>query len=985
MDVWSLLMSTEQNLPSLSSIIVKQIWKQQLAALLILFSSFCFVFTVYYVEKVRYDHLAQSQLMHEHIDSNILEVTQQIKNIAENDLVINALIDLEQRSSYLPLLFQSMRINSVNEFSIAYLDFSGQIITQRQFDESLMDHYRAQVLDIVISNGEPLQHLNESGLLIAIPVMLNELSEGAIVFHVKHLSNIIPTFKTDLSISVSEISGGEIYSVGKTGQSIEQSNDEYGFTHTKQIGSFNYRSYQPYAEALNNYFVVFVFTAVVLILALLGAYVVTKIAAVKSQDLLNDFAFQLDAYTEKRTFEASSHIELTLELNSIQQSFERVFGRLHSTSLNLSRLNVIFNGLREFVILLDNDKQQKTTNYAFDNFAANTHFNMSQTDNLLAELEYLSTQHKTLHKISLTKQYHSIEHNDEVWINWYLAKIEVDSASSRYILVGQDITARRIAEEDLLIKNAAIEKANTSIIIADVSKQHQPIIFANQAYADLTGYELKDVLGKNCNLLQGEKTEPEKVEAIRKAIKSMSPLDITLTNYKANGEPFLNRLMLSPVDTNDSTGRYFVGIQQDITDEVNAQNYLKRAKTKAEESTRLKSDFLARMSHEIRTPINGISGTLQLLNKTELDPYQTRFISLAIQSTRNLLSIINDILDFSKIEAGKLSIERYEFDVEDLIHKTVDSYIPLIQDKNIKLIKQVELNDETSILGDAVRIRQIMDNLINNAIKFTTQGEISISVNLLSNQDGVHSICFAITDSGIGISEEKLNTIFHHFIQEDNSTTRKYGGSGLGLSICKQLCDLMKGDICVESEKGVGSTFRVSLPTSIVKKKVVTTRTQSTLPVDISKCETVPSEHTCNVLIVEDNELNRIIACEQLTSFNLFTAADGQQALQLLNNKHSCIDVILMDCQMPVMDGYTCCRAIRAGDGGKRYADIPVIALTANAMKGDREKCLEAGMNDYVSKPFTSEQLTAAVSHWYNRSINKQRSMIEKLDLNNLL
>ena len=406
-----------------------------------------------------------------------------------------------------------------------------------------------------------------------------------------------------------------------------------------------------------------------------------------------------------------------------------------------------------------------------------------------------------------------------------------------------------------------------------------------------------------------------------------------------------------------------------LAETLNAREQaLKLALLKAQEASTTKSQFLASMSHEIRTPMNGVIGMLNLLDNEPLTDKQKKYTQVAKSSADSLLNLINDILDVSKIEAGKLNIEMIDFDIHHLFSDFATSMSHRIQNPNLKLIVDIDDLQETIVQGDPGRIRQILTNLVGNAIKFTQQGSITVTAKLTPTltegdlNDELMLHC-DIQDTGIGIAKDKLNQLFDLFTQADSSTTREYGGTGLGLSIVKQLCQLMRGDIEVSSEINRGSLFSFSI--QLQKSSTQPIKEQSKdftrkTPINVS----FPTGS--KILLAEDNKTNQLVALGILESLNLQVdiAEDGQQAIEMLKKHDSTYSVILMDCQMPVMDGFTTTHKIRSGEAGKEISDIPIIAMTANAMQGDRDKCLQAGMNDYVAKPIDEKILYKTLSHW---------------------
>jgi len=401
---------------------------------------------------------------------------------------------------------------------------------------------------------------------------------------------------------------------------------------------------------------------------------------------------------------------------------------------------------------------------------------------------------------------------------------------------------------------------------------------------------------------------------------------------------------------------------------------LKIASKKAEAANRAKSRFLANMSHEIRTSMNSIIGQTRLAIDEEHDPKMQFHLDIIKNSSKNLLSLINDILDFSKIEAGELKIDNKPFDLHIALQSILETIQVLAEDrKGLQLAYTIASDVPQAVIGDKQRLRQVLLNLLNNGIKFTDKGRIDLSVTHLETMAGSLLLQFEVRDTGVGIALEKQEIIFDEFAQEDDSLTRQYGGTGLGLAICKQLCQLMGGDIEVTSTPTEGSNFTCSIP--FLPCQV------SELPAETSQVKRKQIHNSpLSLLLVEDNEANRILARMVLEGekHQLMEAHDGLQALNILS-EHK-FDAVLMDAQMPVMDGYTATEIIRLAEQGEPISGIdkllaeklgdylydchtPIIAMTANAMSGDREKCLAAGMDDYLAKPFHPEGLAMIFSN----------------------
>ncbi len=552
--------------------------------------------------------------------------------------------------------------------------------------------------------------------------------------------------------------------------------------------------------------------------------------------------------------------------------------------------------------------------------------------------------------------------------------------------LGQIFERAQFQERAQLLETV-IASANDAVIItkANLTNPGPEILYVNEAFTRISGYSAEEAVGKSPRFLQGEFTKRETLDAIRDSLKAGKTFKGELLNYGKNGDQYWLEVSMVPVKNAQGVITHFAAIERDITERKkadgeykNAMIQLKRANLKAEaasrdleqslrkaeEANKAKSDFLANMSHELRTPMNGVLGMAQLLTDTPLNDEQTECVSTINGSAENLLMLLNDILDFSKIEAGALQLENIAFGLKDTITSTTNLLRPQADKKAVDLRMDIDAALPAYIWGDPGRLRQIITNLLGNSIKFTEMGHVRVSAKIQEQDNANAALHVSIEDTGIGIPANKIDEIFDKFTQGDASVTRKFGGTGLGLAITKQLVSLMGGSIGVESAEGKGSTFWFAIPMVVASEADVKQRTDSYTTKHHAKENRMPIAQA-KALLVEDYPVNQIFAQKLLKKFgfvHLDLAENGVEAIE--KYRTNTYDIIFMDCQMPELDGYQTTEKLRLLEDGTPL-HTPIIAMTANAMMGDREKCLKAGMDDYISKPLRAEHLKNALQNWF--------------------
>ncbi len=500
--------------------------------------------------------------------------------------------------------------------------------------------------------------------------------------------------------------------------------------------------------------------------------------------------------------------------------------------------------------------------------------------------------------------------------------------------------------------------------------------FINREYRELCGTTLERVAGEQWHVLLHPEDADRVTAVFMEAVRDQTAFEMESRILSASGK--WRHLLSRGEPRLSSTGEFLghIGVSVDITsqrmaaDELMVTNLrLQQTTTQAKElaasaevANAAKSAFLANMSHEIRTPMNGIVGMIQLLLTTSLTGEQKQYAEIAQSSGKILLSLIGDILDLSKIEAGKIAIESVEFNLRRTLSVLSETWRLQAEAKGVRLSLEMAAATPQRVRGDSHRFSQIVHNLLSNAVKFTERGEVALRAEVLEGGGDQVVMRVSVADTGIGIRVDQRAELFSPFAQADASTTRRFGGTGLGLAICRQLVELMHGEIGIESEEGKGSTFWFTLPLGVVSAMPHDERTNGLMAPAMALAIPAPLlERKCvKILVAEDNPTNRQVVMAQLgkLGFEADAAVNGVEAVAML--QHQAYDVVLMDCSMPMMDGYEATRRIRASGDVK----TPIVAVTAHAMQGDREKCEQAGMNDFLSKPIDMQELEKMLTRW---------------------
>ncbi len=777
----------------------------------------------------------------ENIENSFNSIRQQVANISDNELIVNSLIDPQNRESYIPLFIRSFSLTNIDEAYIAVTNFKGNLISDNGgkiiSDIFLSDDWHSSVFN----ESKPYFSFNNRGLIIVYPIVFSDSAEGAVFFWapLERLNKLFAIdlldgsiFYTDENNIVLYSSDSSVFPVGSL-YSSEKISSWFVFSRD-EAGGHKIVSAEKVSSAYEKIYLLMLFVLASIFIAVVGSSVCVIFSSKLISKVLSRFIKTLyDIQDNKDQAILTNKINNSCdpeEFVDIQNKFLAIASDLYETKIIKNSVQSIFNSLSEYLVVFDVAGNTKMTNHAFDVF------------------------------------FSSVSGNDQ---SVFDAIIPAD------------------------FRQNAVSKS-------DITEYFE------------CSYDINNVFSSNWE-------SPSRIIHWSRSV-------------------YLNNI--SEVD-----GIIFIGT--DVTDRVNADKELKAAHAKAEESAKLKSEFLASMSHEIRTPMNGVLGMLGLLKNTALTSQQLHYTGLAQSSAESLLTLINDILDFSKVEAGKMELECIDFHLNNMLGDFVEAMAPRAEDKNIELILDVAGINTNFVKGDPGRLRQILTNLVGNAIKFTEKGEVVVRAALKPSKSGRLIFSCTVHDTGIGIPEDKLAHLFDSFSQVDASTTRKYGGTGLGLAIVRQLCGLMEGNISVVSTLGTGSKFSFTILLEPSKQSV------AVMPnVDITGAR---------ILVVDDNSTIRDVLSSQLTHWgaDVTQAVGGRDALfKLKNSSDKNFAIALIDMQMPDMDGEQLGRLIRAD---KRFDEIRLVMMTSISQRGDAKRFAKVGYSAFFPKPATTNDLFSAL------------------------
>jgi PAS domain S-box-containing protein len=555
-------------------------------------------------------------------------------------------------------------------------------------------------------------------------------------------------------------------------------------------------------------------------------------------------------------------------------------------------------------------------------------------------------------------------------------------ADGGYVLTYSNIDERKRQEQQLQLFANVIDNANDLVVICDAEPIGLPgprIVFVNDAFVRETGYSREEAIGNTPRMLQGPKSDRATLDRIRAALEKWKPVREDVLNYTKDGREFWADLQISPIANEAGWYTHWIAIQRNITERKQMMLDLVVSKDAAQVANVAKSEFLARMSHELRTPMNGVLGMSQMLTLpglTEQD--RMEYAQVALTSGKDMVALLDEILDFSKMEAGQVQLKLAPLDVAQLLGHASALHGDNARQKGLAISFDWS-GPSVLYMADRRHLSQMLRNLVGNAIKFTAQGNIRVEAREVKRLGQDATLEFSVTDTGIGIPADKQHLLFQIFSQVDGSISRRFGGTGLGLSIVQKLAQMMDGEVGVESKLGQGACFWFRIRAAVLATDTGTaaafaeSQASNQVQGPITLAQNRMASRGGRVLIVDDVKMNRVVAAAMLNPYGLelVQAENGQQALELVRQTAATskpFDLVLMDVRMPVMDGHEATRQIRLWEAQTGQARLAIVAMTADAYAEDRQRCLDAGMDDFIAKPVQVEVLMQMLSRWLTKS-----------------
>ncbi|WP_119394861.1 ATP-binding protein [Salinibius halmophilus] len=736
------------------------------------------------------------------VNEQYQQLQERLEQFAANAIVVNALVDYNGRQAYLPSFIENLSLASSERTPLAVVDFRGEVIASNNGRIANWYPDTSLWLDRVLEDGQSWTFIEDGHLYLASPVKINRSPEGAFVARVSldYLMQQSAFSRPDRALVLLDDKQTVLYST--TNDLVLEQALELPISGWFSSAPQNDLALQPVIlqdeQAIGLLQDGFVSMLVVSVAIVLGVFFVISLVTLSSvKQLLHDLksAMSRDLQTLDTSEVITNHTNVS-ELAEVVRIFHHSITGMRAATTSKVEIQSILDSLDAAVLITDDQLVLTSCNQT--------------AEELLRPAAGSSVPHSMglTNDSSLFGEEARVEHslNGSTWLWTRADKQNANNEKSGFVFVGTDITLVRQAEQELKLLKLAVDTANNGIIISEYSDA-QPLVFVNHGFELITGFKAEDVLGKKCDFLQGPETNTDSVKKLANAIRHQKAVEVELANYRADGSLFWNQLSLSPVKNDQGETTHYIGIQSDITDRREAEQQLIQAMHEAESANRLKSQFVANMSHEIRTPMNAITGMAELALATGLSSKQRSYIEKIQLSSEALLSIINDILDFSKIEANKLELDYHPFSLPDVLATSCAIFGEQSRAKGVPIWVEANPSQPCNFIGDSLRIQQILNNLLSNALKFTESGDIRLSVAYQASH-----LELTVSDTGIGMKPEQLKLLFKPFQQADSSTSRKFGGTGLGLNISQRLANLMGGNIVANSVPGEGTVFTLNLP-----------------------------------------------------------------------------------------------------------------------------------------------------------------------------